>query len=758
MKIRLLILSLLASSWAFADDIRQLSPTVVTATRVETNSFDLPVSIDVTDKENISDAQLKVNISESSARVPGVVVNNRNNPAQDLAIQIRGFGARSAFGVRGVRLYADGIPMTMPDGQGQTGTFNLDTAARIEYLKGPFSALYGNSSGGVVQIFTEDGPKDQTLKGDFSYGSFNSFRESITYGGSLGNVNYNFNTSTYKTDGYRDYSNMRRDSLHGKVRFDINDSTKLTFVTTFLDQPDNKDPGGISQSVMDAGYKSANSNSTLYSTRVTKRQQQIGATLEHTFSDYNSISLMAYYGHRDNIQYASTTITNQKNDWSPGGVSAIERDFGGTDIHWTHKGNLINSPYQVTTGINYDRMYDDRKGWENFTSSNSTYAALGGLNTASTNSVTLACGANFTCGVKGNLRRDERNIAFNFDKYIQGSIDVNDKVSFNAGIRSTKVNFKNEDKYTADPGYDNSNGDDSGALSFKKTTPVIGALFKASKNINLYANMGTSFETPTFTEMSYKSSGSGLNLDLKPAISSQYEFGVKSFIGNSTLINASVYKISTDDEIILEQQANGRSIYQNAKKSERKGFEVSVDSEISKNIKGYLAYTFLDAEFNSSFYACKPFGYYTNSLGVTSTSLQTKCVSNTASSTDSGKELIASGAEIPGVYKHTFYGELMWRDELIGLTTAIEGRVFSKTNVAFKDEYGKADGYAIASWRASLVQNISSLKIKEFVRVDNLFDKNYVGSIRVADLNSNYFEPAPGRSWLVGINASYQFK
>ena len=120
--------------------------------------------------------------------------------------------------------------------------------------------------------------------------------------------------------------------------------------------------------------------------------------------------------------------------------------------------------------------------------------------------------------------------------------------------------------------------------------------------------------------------------------------------------------------------------------------------------------------------------------------------------------MIASGAEIPGVYKHTFYGELMWRDELIGLTTAIEGRVFSKTNVAFKDEYGKADGYAIASWRASLVQNISSLKIKEFVRVDNLFDKNYVGSIRVADLNSNYFEPAPGRSWLVGINASYQFK
>jgi len=146
MKFRLLFLSLLASSFVFADDVKQLAPTVVTATRVETNSFDLPMSIEVTDYEKIQEGQLKANLSETSSRVPGVVVNNRNNPGQDLAIQIRGFGARSAFGVRGVRLYADGIPLTMPDGQGQTGTFNLDTASRVEYLKGPFSSLYGNSS------------------------------------------------------------------------------------------------------------------------------------------------------------------------------------------------------------------------------------------------------------------------------------------------------------------------------------------------------------------------------------------------------------------------------------------------------------------------------------------------------------------------------------------------------------------------------------------------------------------------------------
>ena len=127
---------------------------VVTATRIEQKSFDLPASIDAVGKAAIQDQQLRVNISESLGGVPGLVANNRYNYAQDLQISIRGFGARASFGVRGVKLYQDGIPFTMPDGQGQTGSFALDTAKRIEVLRGPFAALYGNASGGVIQLFT----------------------------------------------------------------------------------------------------------------------------------------------------------------------------------------------------------------------------------------------------------------------------------------------------------------------------------------------------------------------------------------------------------------------------------------------------------------------------------------------------------------------------------------------------------------------------------------------------------------------------
>jgi len=777
MKTRLFILSLLISSFAFADDIKQLAPTVVTATRVETNSFDLPVSIDVTDKENISDGQLKVNISESSVRVPGVVVNNRNNPAQDLAIQIRGFGARSAFGVRGVRLYADGIPMTMPDGQGQTGTFNLDTASRIEYLKGPFSAMYGNSSGGVVQIFTEDGPKDPTLSGSFNFGSYNSFRESVTYGGTLGNINYNFNTSTYKTDGYRDYSDMRRDSLHGKIKIDINNSTKLTLVTTFLDQPDNKDPQGLTLDDLRNNRTIANANSLKFNTRVTKRQQQLGAILEHNLTDNDLLSLTTYVGHRDNSQVTSASIVSQVNDTSSGGVSNISRSFSGLDTSWAHKGKLNDNNFQFVIGLNYGRMNDLRKGYNNFTSP--TLISIAGEKKYSGNLVddcgntNPALNPDITCGVQGDLRRNENNIVFNFDKYMQGSLDLSKAITVSGGLRNSKVSFTNKDHYITGNIYNeqaynikddiyetksfatvSSNPDDSGSVTFKKTTPVLGVLFKANDKLNIFANLGKSFETPTFTEMSYKASGSGLNLNLKPATSNQFELGFKTLLGASTLINASIYKIDTKNEISLYQQSAGRSIYQNINSSERKGFELTVDTKLNDSLKGYLAYSYLDAEFTSAFTSCKPFTV-TNG---TSCKVGSNTTQGDGITLISQTENIAAGSKIPGTYKHTLYGELQWNYQPLGYSAALEARAFSNTNVAFKDDYGHASGYAIASLRTGFKQNLSNWRISEFLRVDNIFDKEYVGSIRVADLNENYFEPAPTRNYLLGINASYQFK
>src|SRR5204863_1963465 len=134
------------------------------ATRAPQSALEVPASIDRIYGDEIREDRGQVNLSESLGRVPGIVVQNRQNYAQDLQIQSRGFGARSTFGVRGIRLVADGIPATMPDGQGQASTFALGSAERIEVLRGPFSALYGNASGGVIAVDTQDPPKQPTLE------------------------------------------------------------------------------------------------------------------------------------------------------------------------------------------------------------------------------------------------------------------------------------------------------------------------------------------------------------------------------------------------------------------------------------------------------------------------------------------------------------------------------------------------------------------------------------------------------------------
>ncbi len=693
------------------------APVVVTGTRVEQNSFDLPMSIDATDAEQIQEGQLKVNLSESSSRVPGVVVNNRNNPAQDLAIQIRGFGARSAFGVRGVRLYADGIPVTMPDGQGQTGTFNLDTASRVEYLRGPFSALYGNSSGGVVQIFTKDGEKDPTLSGSTTFGSYNTRRESIGFSNSGDGFDYIINANTYRSDGYRDQSDTRRDTLHGKINFKINDDTKLTLVATALDQPDNKDPQGLTAAQLKADRKQAGTNSELFNTRVSRDHQQVGATLEHNFTPNDTARLMTYYGQRDNEQFQSVSVAAQTTapgfQGSGGGVAVIDRSFGGVDARWTHKGELVSSPFNFTVGLNYDLMNDDRTGYENFIGT--------------------------TLGVKGKLRRDEKNEAKNFDQYAQATWDIHPRWSVSGGVRHSRVSFKTKDHFIA-----TGNGDDSGSVDFSETTPVLGAIFKLTDSINLFANAGESFETPTFVEMAYNPdfTKSGLNLDLKPSTSSQYEIGAKAFVGVNTLVNVALFKIDTDDEIVVATSQGGRTTYRNVPTSERKGLELSLDSQLPNDVRLYLAYTLLDAKFTDSFSTCQtPFPNGTSCrFGI-----------------PGDFETIASGSKIPGTYRYNLYGEVSWKHEPTGFSTALEMRKSSDTNASFNAADGKADGYTVFNWRGGLSQTMNNWKFAEFVRIENMFDQEYVGSVRVADGNQRFFEPAPTRNWLFGLNAAYEF-
>lgn len=672
------------------------SPVVVTATRVEQNSFDLPVAIDVVEKKDIQDGQLQMTLSESLIRVPGITAQNRTNQSQDPQISSRGFGSRSSFGVRGIRVYVDGIPLTMPDGQGQPGVVDLAAIRSIEVMRGPFSALYGNSSGGVIQMFTEDAPKTPEVGATVMFGSYDTKRQIMNATGTSENIEYLLNISNFETEGYRDRSAGDKQQATAKFKINFSEDTKLTTLVNWFEQKA-EDPGGLrrvaltgSESVPSAFSNPKGVANAVYNanTRVSRSHTQVGFNLDHKINENNSVSLMSYIGTRDNKQIlAYNSIGTNARE------SKISREFYGSDLRWNNQGNVLNKPYSLSAGLNYGKSSDAR------------------LDT----NILVA-------GVPSNvLNRDEDNISDNFDQYIQGKLSILDNLDIHAGARRTKVQLKVNDNATA------SNGDNSGSVEYQKTTPVIGATWKVNPALNFYANFGKGFETPTFIEAAFTTSGANStpNLGLKPSESNNYEIGAKAFLGDSTLLNLTLYKTTTDDEIVTQDNQNGRASFTNANKTSRSGAELSISSELDNNISLYGAYTLLNAKFDSA---------YTNKLGNT----------------------IQSGNRIPGTYKTQLYGEIAWKYAPLGFSTAFEGRHNSKVYVDDANS-DTAPSYTVFNLRAGFTQNLEKWNFSEYIRVENMFDKDYIGSVRINDGNLRYFEPAAGRNYLLGLSAQYKF-
>jgi iron complex outermembrane receptor protein len=689
----LLALSLFGADAVLAqEDSVQLAPIVVTPTRVEQSSFDLPVSIDAFDKEQIQEGKAQVNLSETLVRAPGVVANTRQNYAQDLQISIRGFGARSTFGVRGVRIIADGIPLTMPDGQGQAANIDLSSAKRVEVLRGPFSALYGNSSGGVINVFTEDGPEDLTITGSAWGGSFDSSRFGLKLGGQQGLVNYIFDASRFDTEGFRDHSAATRDTVNGKVRLDISADTKVTLIANYLNQPETQDPLGLTKQQMEDDREQAGANSEAFNTRKSIENSQAGLVLEHKFSAEDSLRVLGYSGSRTVQQFLAINLR---------GVIDLNREFGGLDARWTRQTSLGDRPFTFTAGVNYDRMQEARKAFTN------------------------------NAGSIGAISRDEDNTVFNFDQFAQAEWALAERWTISGGLRHTSIKFESEDHFIIPL----TNGDDSGRIEFSDTTPVAGLVFKVTPTLNVYGNVGKGFETPTFAELAYRSTSAtinGFNFDLKPAESTNYELGVKAYVGTSTRVNAAVFKIDTKNEIVVFSNSGGRSVFQNVESTTREGFELGVDSSFGNGFTGALSYTYIDASFDNSFGTCTSF-----------------CVTTPDAT-------VPAGNKIPGIPSNMVYGELGWRYAPFGLSTALEARwvdeVFTND---LNDE--SADAYAVVNWRLGFEQKIGGLRLSEFARVDNIFDEEYVGSVIVNEASRRYYEPAPGTNFTLGLAANYRF-
>ena len=668
-----------------------LKDVVVSASRAEQRSFDVPAAVQAIDRDTIESAGPQVNLSESLSRVPGLTILNRQNYAQDLQLSIRGFGARSAFGIRGIRLLIDGIPATTPDGQGQGSSVSLTSTERMEVLRGPLALLYGNSSGGVIQAFTRDAPIEPEFGAQYYLGSFGMHRSDWQYAGKLGidstgrgGVGLVVDYSTFDIGGYRGNSNTERKQFNGKASFELGSATKMNVVFNRFDMPLAQDPLGLTAAQLAANPEQAGTNAAARGIRKVVLQNQVGTSLVHQLDKDSSLSARLYYGNRENLQYqvgVAGTAT------ALGAWVGLNRDYYGAGLQYNARSSVGGIPVTWAAGYELDISSERRQGG----------AAAVGQKTTTT--------------------RNEVNRADNNDLFAQGTFLLSEKISMIAGFRYSQVNFISKDEYLVD-------GDGSGSTNYSATNPVLGVTWHANETLNLYANLGKGFESPTLAEVAYNGAGApAFNATINAATSRHFEMGAKWVPSPQSRVDFTVYRIDTIDEIVVATNTGGNSTFKNAPGTSRSGLELSAINRFGENWRGTLSASTIDAQFSQTF--------TTNAVTV------------------------LGGNKIPGIPQSSVFAELLWGTNLnsprsggtqVGLEWIQSGRLFANDSNTVS-----ADGFSTFAAKVNQVWKIGKSSLSTYLRVDNLADERYVGSVIVNQAALQYFEPAPGRNWTLGF-------
>ena len=666
-----------------------LDDVVVSASRGAQRTFDTPAAVQSVGREIIQGAGPQVNLSESLVRVPGLTILDRQNYAQDLQVSIRGFGARSAFGIRGIRLLIDGIPATTPDGQGQGSSISLPSTDRVEVLRGPMALLYGNSSGGVIQAFTKAAPKHAELTYQYYTGSFGLRRADYQFGDTLGSVGIVADYSTFSTDGYRVNSAAQRKQFNAKMEFAPMEALRVNLVFNRFDMPEALDPLGLTRAQLTADPSQAGNNAVKYSVRKAVLQNQLGGSAIYALDADQSFTTRAYYGTRDNLQYQAGTAVN-------GAWTGLNRNYFGVGLQYNAQSVWSSVPVQWAAGYEFDRSREFRQAGP----------SLNGQKTAQPN-------------------RSEDNQSDNSDLFVQGQALVSERLSVAAGLRNSNVRFASEDYYLADK------NDGSGSVAYQTTTPVLGFTFHALPELNLYANYGKGFETPTLAEMAYKAVPGNtvvgqFNTALNASSSRHYELGAKWVPSKFARLDFAMYQVDTVDELVVLRSVAGQTSYKNAPGTSRTGWEVAGGMQFSPHLALNASASMIDAHYAQAFI--------------------------------SGANAIDAGKQMPGIPQTFAYSELAWtmdpisaRGPQAGFRLSAElvhsGRIYANdTNTE------SADGRTVVNLNVSHRWTLANGGLTAYARVNNVSDERYVGSVIVNQAASQYFEPGLPRNWTAGIS------
>lgn len=685
----------LAAAAPAAEGAVELDPLVVTATPIPEQSLRVPAAIGEVDREDLVNAQRQIDLSESLAAIPGVAVRNRYNYAQDLQIQSRGFGARSSFGVRGLQIRLDGIPITASDGQGQSSNLQISSLQRIEVLRGPLAYAYGNASGGVVAAFSEEPPPDTRIGLASGYGADDTWRLSANVGGHLADdaLGYRLDATRFHTDGFREHSAAQRSLFSGELSWAPDADTRTTLLVNTVSQPQAQDPLGLTREQLDEDPQQTDDAALLYDTRKTLNDRLAGLRLEHRFSASQSAEVVAWGDSRNVQQFQSIPVaTQQSSPTQSGGMIDLARDGYGAEGRY----RLQGQHWSAALGLQAQRTDEERRGYENFVGE--------------------------TLGVQGALRRDEDNGLWNVDEFLLAQWQPDARWTAIAALRHSDVRFDSNDHYVTD-----GNPDDSGNADYSAVTPALGVNWLLRDRSALYLSWGRGFETPTFSEISYRpDGGSGLNLALDDSTSQTWELGWKEQLSWGGRLGLAIYRIDSDDEIVPATNSGGRATYQNAGGTRRRGMELGIESRLLADFSTTIAAEYLDAEFRDD--------YTYSARGETVT--------------------VDSGNQLPGTAKRSLYAELAWRKSMDGLSAALDARCSDEVPV---DDVNSdaASGFAVWNLRLQHRRSTAWGLWTVYGRIDNLTDRRYAGSVIVNDGNGRFFEPAPGRSGFAGIELEF---
>lgn len=682
-----------SNAQTLATDLKEI---IVYSGRLEQKKFDSPASVYTIDADTLRNSGPQVNISDVLNHAPGVVALNRNNYAQDVQISIRGFGSRAAFGIRGIRLITDGIPASMPDGQGQTSTVSMTSTDRMEVLTGPLAQIYGNASGGVIQTFTREAGDKPEAQVSLYTGSFGMQRTDWQISQRIGNVGLVADYSTFSIDGYRQQSSAERKQLNSVITVDAKPDTRFKFIVNIFDMPMAKDPLGLTATQLDTDPSQAGTNAIARNTRKTLKQDQVGAVAEHRVSSDLKLQARVYGGTRSNLQYQAT------NAWT-----GLERRFEGLGLQANGKARVFNGQ-QVTwvVGMDFDHAQEQRQA-----------------------------GAASAGEKSGALTRNELNEATNKDYFAQANWSVGERFTLTTGARQSNVTLKSRDDMPTPV-------DGSGSVTYKATSPVLGLTWHAQDNLNLYINQGKGFETPTMVEAAYSRDSSNnfvekFNPSLQASLSNHLELGTKWLPTANTRLDAAWFQIDTTNEIVAALASNGRTAFDNAAQTKREGFELALRQQHTANWRTQTSATFLNATYQAGSASYSPPNG--NSMpAIPKRQLFAGLQWSEKGFAQAGqKPALGMEAGLDLIHRAS-----MWANDANTTTSA---------------NYALAPSYTLLNARMRQRYQVGAARVEAFIGVDNLTNINTVSSVIINQFSNQYFEPALPRAYVVGVTSQIPY-